>query len=90
MQHFTAQFAPTPLVATTLSHIAVVMVTDTLLMFGIYWTGRHYWPVICQCLGTDWFADPFRAGKIKFYNLFLFLRSFLVFEILQITPGLLL
>ena len=66
MQHFIAQFVPTPLVATTLSHIAVVMATDTLLIFGIYWTGRHYWPGTYQCVGTDCFADPFRAGKIKF------------------------
>ena len=90
MTQFIAQFVLTPLVATTLSHIAVVMVTDTLPIFAIYWTRRHYWLVTCHCVGTNWFVDTIRAGKIKLVILFLFLRSFLVFGTVQITPGLLL
>jgi hypothetical protein len=63
MMYFTAQFVPTALVATTVPHSAVVMVTDTVQLFGRYWTRRHYWRVTCQCVGTDWCADPIRAGK---------------------------
>jgi len=60
------------------------------VIWKFYWTRRHYWLVTCQCVGTDWFADRFRAGKIKFLILFVFMRSILVSGILDITPGLLL
>jgi hypothetical protein len=72
--------------ATTLSHIAVVMVTDTLQIFGIYWTGLSH---VCVWAQTA-LVDPFRAGKIKLLILFIFPRSFLVFGTLPITSGLLL
>jgi hypothetical protein len=88
MMHFIEQFVPTPLVATTRAYIAVVMVTDTVLILGIYWTRRHYRLVTRQCVGTNWFTDPFRAAKIKFLILLVLLKNFLVFGSFQLTPDL--
>ena len=43
------------------------------VILNFYWTRRHCWLVTCQCIGTNWYADPFSAGKIKFLILFVFL-----------------